>query len=75
MRRECLDHSLVLGEVHLRRVLREYVTYFNGARPHQGLQQRVPDGAARLPLRPGIGGRVRALPVLGGLRHTYQGAA
>ncbi len=46
MRRECLDHVLVLGEAHLRRVLREYVTYFNTARPHQGLQQHIP-GALR----------------------------
>jgi putative transposase len=35
VRRECLDHLLVLGEAHLRRILREYVAYFNTARPHQ----------------------------------------
>ena len=43
MRRECLDHLLVLGETHLRRALTEYSTYFNRDRPHQGLQQRIPD--------------------------------
>jgi putative transposase len=43
VRRECLDHVLVLGEAHLRHVLREYVAYFNTARPHQGLHQRLPD--------------------------------
>ena len=37
VRRECLDHILVLGEGHLRRVLNEYVVYFNQARPHQGI--------------------------------------
>jgi transposase InsO family protein len=37
VRRECADHVLVLGERHLRRVLREYVAYFNRDRPHQGL--------------------------------------
>jgi transposase InsO family protein len=46
VRRECLDQLLVLGEAHLRRVLREYVAYFNTMRPHQGLQQRIPDPAA-----------------------------
>jgi hypothetical protein len=43
VRRECLDHVLVLGEARLRHVLREYVAYFNTARPHQGLHQRLPD--------------------------------
>jgi putative transposase len=40
VRRECLDQVLVLGESHLRRILREYTAYFNGDRPHQGLRQR-----------------------------------
>ncbi len=43
VRRECLDHILVVSESHLRRVLREYVTYFNTSRPHQGIDQRVPE--------------------------------
>ncbi len=42
VRRECLDHVRVLGEAHLRRVLREYVAYFNTARPHQGIGQAIP---------------------------------
>ncbi|MGN6756726.1 MAG: hypothetical protein ACTHMJ_10110 [Thermomicrobiales bacterium] len=45
MCRECLDHLLVLGEGHLRRVLHAYA-YFNGARPHQGIGQRLPHPAA-----------------------------
>ncbi len=64
-----------LYERFLGSVRREWVTYYNGARPHEGLQQRVPDGAARLPPRPEIGGRARALPVVGGLHHTHQRAA
>ena len=74
VRRECLDHLLVLGEGHLRRVLREYVAYFNRARPHQGLQQRVPDAHEACVPRPGTGGRVRAIPILGGLHHAYERA-
>jgi len=75
VRQECLDHVLVLGEGHLRRVLREYVAYFNQDRPHQGRGQRVP--AAGEP--PGLAQRddfaILALPILGGLHHTYRRAA
>ncbi len=75
VRRECLDHLLILGEAHLRRVLREYVAYFNRARPHQGIGQAIPAGAS--PAEPqGVDtGRIVALPVLGGLHHDYRVAA
>ncbi|HVC83414.1 MAG TPA: integrase core domain-containing protein [Chloroflexota bacterium] len=72
VRRECLDHLLVLGEDHLRRILTEYVVFFNSARPHQGLQQRIPDPPAEEILG---SGPVSATPVLGGLHHTYGRAA
>jgi putative transposase len=75
VRRECLDHVLVLGEAHLRRVLREYVAYFNSARPHQGMQQRIPDGPAGSGVTAETRGKIRAISVLGGLHHTYQHAA
>ena len=73
VRRECLDHLLILGERHLHRVLREYVAYFNRARPHQGLGQALPDppsGGHRGPAGP-----IRAVSILGGLHHAYQRAA
>ncbi|MCA1597944.1 MAG: transposase, partial [Chloroflexi bacterium] len=57
-RRECIDHVLLLGEAHLRRALREYVTYFNGARPHQGIAQRVPQ--PRIVSAPSVGARRRS---------------
>ena len=75
VRRECLDHVLVLGERHLRRVLREYVGYFNHARPHQGLGQRVPTPPAPAGASPSADGPVVAVPVLGGLHHEYRRAA
>ncbi len=72
VRRECLDHVLLLSERQLRRVLREYVeTYFNSARPHQGLSQRIP-AAATSRLVSGVGSKVVALPLLGGLHHDCQ---
>ncbi len=75
VRRECLDHLLVLGDAHLGRALREYVAYFNTARPHQGLQQRIPDPAAVSALRSEEERPVLAVPVLGGLHHTYRRTA
>jgi putative transposase len=72
VRRECLDHMLTLNERHLLRVLSEYVQYYNSARPHQGLHQRIPDP----PASPGsTTGAVHATPVLGGLHHSYARAA
>jgi transposase InsO family protein len=75
VRRECLDHLLLLAEAHLRRALGEYVAYFNESRPHQGRGQRVP--VASEPPTPGRrdAGDVIASPVLGGLHHTYRRAA
>jgi hypothetical protein len=74
-RRDCLDHLLILGEAHLRRILCEYVSYFNGDRPHQGLAHRVPDRLGAGPRRVVTGGSVRASPTLGGLHHVYARAA
>ncbi len=74
VRRECLDHLLILSERHLRRVLGEYVRYFNYARPHQALQQRMPEEALPPGSARGSTGAVLALPVLGGLHHDYRKA-
>jgi len=75
VRRECLDHLLILGEAHLRRALRTYIAYFNGARPHQGIEQQVPGGVSLAHGVPGSSGPIVATPVLGGLHHTYQRVA
>ncbi len=73
VRRECLDHVPILGERHLARVLREYAAYFNRGRPHQGLDQALPEPDPEE--RPNPLGPIRAVPVLGGRHHTYQRAA
>ena len=76
IRTECLDHYLILSERHLRRLLTEYVTYFNRWRPHRSLGQRAPCAQAP-PSCASIrnGARVIARPVLGGLHHVYDLAA
>ena len=67
VREECLDRIIVLSERHLRYVLKEYVEYFTKHRPHQGLNQQVPDGREE----PSATGRIRSRPVLGGLINDY----
>jgi putative transposase len=71
VRRECLDHVIVLSRRHLLAVLAEYVRYFNHARPHQGLNQNSPTD----PRPATLVGEVIAFPVLGGLHHDYRRAA
>ena len=75
VRRDCLDHLLILGEAHLRRVLREDGHYFNRDRPQQGLAQRLPEAPAAGARCASAGGSVRAIPILGGLHHAYGRAA
>jgi hypothetical protein len=77
-----VDHTLVLGERHLGRVLAEYVGYFNRARPHQAIRQRTPtEDETGVPPRRTAATWDRAsrgvvgVPVLGGLHHDYRAAA
>ena len=72
IRRECLDHTLVISEAHLRRLLREYFAYYHDSRPHQSL-----DGNAPRPreIEPPSQGRIIAEPQVGGLHHRYRRAA
>jgi hypothetical protein len=73
VRRECLDHLLICEERQLHRVVADYVAYFNGVRPHQGIEQRVPCGPPT-PVGP-TAGKIIAFPVLNGLHHEYRRAA
>ena len=66
IRRECLDHVVVLGEAHLRRILAGYASYYNGLRTHLSLGKDAP--THRLVQRLG---RLVATPILGGLHHQY----
>lgn len=68
VRRECLDHLLILHEQQLFRVLQAYVAYFNQARPHQGLKQQIPDS----PAFEARDGPILPVPFLGGLHTNYR---
>ncbi|HSH82041.1 MAG TPA: integrase core domain-containing protein [Herpetosiphonaceae bacterium] len=73
VRRECLDHLLVVSEAHRRRVLNEYVRYFNCAQLHQGIGQPIPEPQESS--ASGERGTVIVFPVLGGLYTDYRRAA
>ncbi len=70
LRRECLDHQIILDEQHLRSVLTEFVQYYNHERPHRTLGLQTPELRPRLTT-----GRIRSRPVLSGLHHVYERAA
>jgi putative transposase len=75
VRRECLDHLFLLQEKQLQRVLNAYVNYFNQARPHQGIQQQIPEQKAGYVPAHQASGKVLTFPVLGGLHHDYRRSA
>ncbi len=66
IRRECVDHLIVLGESHLRRILRSYAHYYNEIRTHRSLEKDAP--LRRAVQRIGL---VKSQPILGGLHHRY----
>ena len=66
IRRECVDHIIVLGEAHLRRILRSYADYYNRVRTHRSLDKDAP--VRRLVQRTGV---INSRAILGGLHHHY----
>jgi transposase InsO family protein len=66
-RQECLDKLLILNQDHLRRVMRDYIAYYSTARPHQGIDQRLPISS---PISQAAG-PVCSRKVLGGILHDY----
>jgi putative transposase len=72
IRRECLNHFVILSEAHLRRLLHAYRVYYNTVRPHQALEQNSP--RPRQVHSPALG-RVVAIPQVAGFHHLYQRVA
>jgi len=72
LRRECLDHVIVLTEQHLRRILREYLEYYHSSRTHLALDKDAPAPRKRESIDQG---KVIAFPMVGGLHHRYTRVA
>jgi putative transposase len=68
IRRECLNHVLVLGETHLRRILARYLEYYHQSRTHLALDKDAPDAR---PIELSQAGRIVEIPEVGGLHHRY----
>jgi Integrase core domain len=66
IRRECVDHVVVLGETHLRRMLREYARYYNTVGTHRSLDQDAPISRPVQQI-----GRIVSHALVGGLHHQY----
>ena len=69
MRRECLDHVIVLGEQHLHRILKSYFAYYLRSRTHLLLGKDAPEPRA---VHPPSMGEIVELPEVGGLHHRYE---
>jgi len=69
IRRECLDHLIVINAAHLRRILTAYSSYYHRSRTHLGLQKDTPD---HRPVSEASAGPIVAIPEVGGLHHRYE---
>ena len=69
LRRECLDHIVVLNEASLRRIVSSYFQYYEHSRTHLALEKDAPESRA---IQPPAEGVVVELPQVGGLHHRYE---
>ena len=68
LRRDCTDHVIVVGENHLRRIVRDYLVYYHGSRTHLALDKDSPEPReVESPDR----GKIVEFPMVGGLQHRY----
>jgi putative transposase len=72
IRRECLDHLIILSEDHLRKALRDYIRYYNNTRPHESLEKNSPIPRV---IESDQEGPIISIPEVGGLHHRSQRAA
>jgi hypothetical protein len=71
IRRDCLDHVIILNEMHLSRILSSYFYYYHHDRTHYGLGKDTPFERPVQP-KPAEGSKVIELPRVGGLHHRYE---
>jgi putative transposase len=72
IRRECLNHLIIIGEDHLRRTMRDYLDYYHNSRPHPALERNSPTPRdIEAPEK----GKVIAITQVGGLHHRYRRAS
>ena len=69
IRRECLDHVIVLNQAHLHRLLKSYFECYHRSRTHLGLDNDAPEPR---PVQGPEEGKIVALPQVGGLHHRYE---
>jgi transposase InsO family protein len=69
VRRDCLNHVIVLGESHPRLILKSYFAYYHRSRTHLSLGKDAPD---RRPVHPPSAGKILAFREVGGLHHRYE---
>ncbi len=69
LRRECLDHVIVLNRAHLYRVMGSYFAYYHGWRTHLALDKDAPEPRQ---IQPPRDGKIVAFPEVGGLHHRYE---
>ncbi len=67
IRRECVDHVVVLNRRHLRRPPQSYFAYYHRSRTHLALRKNAPDRRAVM-----LEGKIIAIPEVGGLHHRYE---
>jgi len=72
IRRECLDHVIVLNQKHLHKILASYRDYYLNVRPHLSLEKNSPNPRNMEPMSKG---KVIAIPQVGGLHHLYKRVA
>jgi putative transposase len=72
IRRECLDHVIVVNAAGLHQVLAAYVTYYMHSRTHLALEKDAPISR---PVMPSTGGRIVVTPHVGGLHHRFDRTA
>jgi putative transposase len=69
IRRECLDHIIVVNDQHLRRILREYFRYYHGCRTHLSLEKDSPESRV---VQSNKSEGIVQIPQVGGLHHRYE---